>query len=114
MTGPRLTARLGHLRALGLFVDDLVVGLLDDLLVGRGAVAAVATRRSGGRLLLGLDALVDGLGELVRSLHEVLRLRADRRGVVAVERRLHVLELGLDLGDRGLVERLTVLLEALL
>src|SRR5439155_18782571 len=83
------------LRLLGLFVDDLVVGFLDNLVVrGTDSVAA----RGRGRRLLCLYLLVDGLGELVRGLHELLALRPDLCGVVAVERLLDLLEPRLDRG----------------
>ena len=50
----------------------------------------------------------------MRSLHQLLGLRADVRGVGAVERRAEVGDARLDRGGGLLVERLAMLLEALL
>src|SRR5207245_275510 len=71
------------LRLLDLVVDDLVVGVLDDLVVGSRRAVAAAVTRLGGRGL-GLAGLrVDRLGELVRGLLERLGLGADVGDVAA-------------------------------
>src|SRR5436853_6981780 len=92
---------LGSLR---LLVDDLVLALLDDLVVGcRSAVTA-------GGSLLGLRSRlgVDRLGELVRGLLQRLRLRLDVADVVALERLAQLHDPALDRRGLGLVELVAV------
>src|SRR6478609_7712950 len=82
-----------------LFVDDLVVALFDDLVIGR--LGAVAARR---RLRLLRRRLgVDGLRELLRGLLERLSLLADLVHVRALEDALQLHDPAFDGRGVGLV-----------
>src|SRR4051794_232200 len=92
------------------FVDDL--GVHDVLLLGgsrRGAVA-VGVRAVGRRLLL-LGALVHRLGDLVEGGLERLGLRVDLVRVLGRQALADVLDRGLDLLARGVVDLLAEVLE---
>src|SRR5581483_7117285 len=90
--------------------DDL--SLLDDLLGVVGGAGAVARGLRRRRLRARLR--VDGLRELVRRVLERLRLGADVADVVAVEGLPELHDPALDRRGLGRVDRLAVLLEALL
>src|SRR5215211_5612053 len=107
---PRLSGPHRSLRRLGLFlVDDLVVGLFDDLVVRRPG-RAVAALRGGGRLL-GRGLCVDGLGQLLRGLLERLSLRADLVDVLGLEHAPELHDPTLDRRGVRLLELVAVLLE---
>ena len=89
-------------------VDDLVLGVLDDLVLVRPAVACP------GGCLLGLNALVDGLRQLVRGLRERVGPGLDLGRVVALQRRSQPQHPLLDRRDRLLVDRVTMVGERLL
>src|SRR4051794_27713893 len=98
--------------AASLLVDDLGV---DDLVVvaGSAAVAGLAARRRAGRVLL-RRALVELLAERLAGGHEPFVRGADGVDVVAVQRRLELVERALHGGLLGVVDALGVVAQHLL
>ena len=100
---------LGRRHRLAL-VHDL--GVDDVLLVGRASPSPSARRRRcAGRRLLLLGALVHRLGDLVEGRLQRLGLGVDLARVLGAQRLADLLDRGLDLRLRGLVDLLAELLE---